>query len=168
LVGDQIPRLLQSHPRRQQLQRELPDLVGLLKAFVAAGITLEQALNLISAQQVRGDNLLARELRQVLSDYGLGLDLSQALTAMADRVGLDELEMLCAALSQGKRQGSGLDRILRDQEEVLRMQQRNRATAQASRVSTRLMGVLVAIYLPEFMVLIMVPLFYGIFLKAFS
>ena len=155
--------------RRNQMLRELPDLVALLKAFVSSGTTLEQALHLISAQQAAsGGNLLASEIRQALSEYGLGLGLEEALGLMAARTGLEELEMFAAALSQGKRQGAGMERILRDQEEVVRLAQRNRTTAEASRVGTRLVGVLVAVYLPEFMVLIMVPLFYGIFLRAFS
>ena len=156
--------------RRAQMLRELPDLVGLLKAFVTAGVPMEQALHLISAQQARQQppNLLAVEIRKALSQYGLGLTIDEALETMAVRTGLEELELLAAALSQGKRQGAGMERILRDQEAVVRMHQRNRATAEASKVSTRLVGVLVFIYLPEFMVLIMVPLFYGIFLRAFS
>ena len=155
--------------RRNQMLRELPDLVALLKAFVTSGTTLEQALHLISTQQSSGgQNLLADEVRHALSDYGLGVNLEEALTLMAQRTGVEELELLAAALAQGKRQGAGMERILRDQETVVRMAQRNRVTAEASRVGTRLVGVLVAVYLPEFMVLIMVPLFYGIFLRAFS
>jgi len=156
--------------RQRQMQRELPDLIGLLKAFVTAGIPMEQALHLISAQQSRcaTGNLLADEIRQALSDYGLGLTIDRALDAMAQRVGLEELELLASALAQGKRQGAGMERILRDQETVVRLQQRNRAAAEASRVGNLLVGVLVLVYLPEFMVLIMVPLFYGIFLRAFS
>jgi Flp pilus assembly protein TadB len=156
--------------RRRALLRELPDLVGLLKAFVTAGIPLEQALHLISAQHSHAQptNLLATEIRRALSEYGLGMTIEEALNAMAHRVGVDELEMLTASLAQGKRQGAGMERILRDQETVIRMQQRNRAAAEASRVGTRLVGVLVLVYLPEFMVLIMIPLFYGIFLRAFG
>jgi tight adherence protein C len=155
--------------RRNQMLRELPDLVALLKAFMTSGTTLEQALHLISTQQsVGGDNLLAEEVRHALSDYGLGVNLEEALTLMAQRTGVEDLEMLAAALAQGKRQGAGMERILRDQEAVVRMAQRNRVTAEASRVGTHLVGVLVGVYLPEFMVLIMIPLFYGIFLRAFS
>src|SRR5205807_9233389 len=156
--------------RRRRMLRELPDLVGLLKAFVSAGIPLEQALHLISAQQARGPepNLLAEEIRRALSDFGLGMSIEDALLAMARRTGVEELEMLAAALAQGKRQGAAMERILRDQETVVRLQQRNRAAAEASRVGTRLVGVLVLVYLPEFMVLIMIPLFYGIFLRAFA
>ena len=156
--------------RRAQMLRELPDLVGLLKAFVAAGVPVEQALHLISAQQSLQEppNLLAGMVRRSLSDYGLGMSIDAALESMADRSGLEELNLLASALSQGKRQGAGMERILRDQEQVVRLQQRNRATAEASRVSTRLVGILVLIYLPEFMLLIMIPLFYGIFLRAFT
>jgi Flp pilus assembly protein TadB len=156
--------------RQARMLRELPDLVSLLKAFVGAGIPLEQALHLISAQLAGAPqpNLLAVEVRRALSDYGLGLSIDDALHAMAARTGLPELEMLAAALSQAKRQGAGMERVLRDQETIARMQQRNRALAAASRVSTRLVGVLVMVYLPEFLVLILAPLFYGIFLRAFG
>lgn len=156
--------------RRRQLLRELPDLVGLLTAFIGAGIPLEQALHLISAQQTAGPvpNLLAAELRAALGEYGLGTSIDAALEAMARRTGLVEVELVVAALAQGKRQGAGLERILRDQQTVVQLQQRNRAAADASRVGTRLVGVLVLVYLPEFMLLIMVPLFYGIFLRAFG
>jgi tight adherence protein C len=156
--------------RQARMLRELPDLISLLKAFVGTGIPLEQALHLISAQLTAGaqPNLLAAEVRRALSDYGLGMSIDEALQAMAARTGLPELEMLAAALSQAKRQGAGMERVLRDQETSARMQQRNRALAAASRVSTRLVGVLVMVYLPEFLVLILAPLFYGIFLRAFG
>jgi Flp pilus assembly protein TadB len=156
--------------RQARMLRELPDLVSLVKAFVGAGIPLEQALHLISAQLGTGPQpaLLAVEIRRALGDYGLGMSIDDALHAMAARTGLAELEMLAAALAQAKRQGAGMERVLRDQETIARMQQRNRALAAASRVSTRLVGVLVLVYLPEFLVLILAPLFYGIFLRAFG
>jgi len=157
-----------SRARKRRILNELPDVVGLLKAFVSTGIPLEQALHLISSQLAAGGSLLGAEIRQALSDYGLGLSIDTALETMARRTGLEELELLAGALAQGKRQGTGMERILRDQEQIVRVQQRNRATVEASRVSTRLVGVLVLVYLPEFMVLIMVPLFYGIFLRAFG
>ena len=156
--------------RNRAMLSELPDLVGLLKAFVTAGIPLEQALHLISAQRGRAatPNLLALEVRRALSDYGLGMTIEQALETMGQRTGIEEMQLLASALAQGKRQGAGMEAILRDQESVIRLAQRNRASGEASRVATRLVGVLVLVYLPEFMVLIMIPLFYGIFLKAFG
>ena len=76
--------------------------------------------------------------------------------------------MLITALNQSKRTGGGLDSVLRDQELMVRMNQRNRATAQAAAVSTKLLGVLAAVYLPEFVILIVIPLFWGIMQRAFG
>ena len=73
-----------------------------------------------------------------------------------------------AALAQSKRIGSGLEATLRDQELMVRLNQRNRATAQAAAVTTKLLAVLGGIYLPEFVILIMIPLFWGIMQRAFG
>lgn len=156
--------------RRALVMSELPDIVGLLRAFVNAEVPLEHALHLISRQLAEADpgNVLAAELRQALGDYGLGDTIEASLHRMADRVGMEELRALVAAIAQGKRLGTGMDVILRDQELLVRMAQRNRATAAASQVSTRLMGVLVGVYLPEFVILVMLPLFWGVMLRAFG
>ena len=51
---------------------------------------------------------------------------------------------------------------------MVRLSERNRATAQAASVSTKLLGVLGGIYLPEFVILIIIPLFWGIMQRAFG
>ena len=103
-----------------------------------------------------------------LGDYGLGDTIDASLQRMADRVGVDELRTLVAAIAQGKRLGTGMEVILRDQELLVRMAQRHRAAAAAAQVSTRLMGVLVGVYLPEFVILVMLPLFWGVIVRAFG
>ena len=156
--------------RRAEVLGELPDLVGLLRAFTNASVPLEQALHLISGQLIQANpgNILAAELSLALGQYGLGETIGTSLERMADRVGVDELRTLVAAIAQGKRLGTGMELILRDQELLVRMAQRNRATATASQISTRLMGVLVGVYLPEFVILVMLPLFWGVMLRAFG
>jgi pilus assembly protein TadC len=131
---------------------------------------LEQALHLISGQLIQANpgNILATELSLALGQYGLGETIGPSLQRMADGGGVDELRTLVAAIAQGKRLGTGMELILRDQELIVRMAQRNRATATASQISTRLMGVLVGVYLPEFVILVMLPLFWGVILRAFS
>ena len=64
--------------------------------------------------------------------------------------------------------GGDLDATLRDQELMVRMNQRNRSTAKAAAVGTKLLGVLGGIYLPEFVILIVIPLFWGIMQRAFG
>ena len=81
---------------------------------------------------------------------------------------MDDVAALVGALAQCKRIGGGLEATLRDQELIARMNQQNRSTAQAASVSTKLLAVLGGIYLPEFVILIMVPLFWGIMQRAFG
>jgi Flp pilus assembly protein TadB len=156
--------------RRSEVLAELPDIVGLLRAFTNAHVPLEQALHLVSRQLAEADpgNLLAAQLRIALGDYGLGETIETSLSRMADRLGVEEVRTLVTGIAQGKRLGAGTEMILRDQELLVRMAQRNRATASASQISTRLMGVLVGVYLPEFVILVMVPLFWGVMLRAFG
>jgi Flp pilus assembly protein TadB len=103
---------------------------------------LEQALHLVSKQLAEVDpgNLLASELRIALGDYGLGETIETSLGRMADGIGVEEVRTLVTGISQGKRLGAGMEMILRDQELLVRMGQRNRAAAAASQISTRLMG----------------------------
>ncbi len=157
--------------RHNQVRQELPDLVGVLKAFISAGLPMERALHLISSQHAARapqEQVLAGEIKLALGRYGLGMTIEQALEEMATRLGVDDVSLFVGALTQGKRLGTGLEQLLRDQEILVRMNQRNRARAEASRVSTKLMGVLAGVYLPEFVILIMVPLFWGIVRRAFG
>ena len=114
------------------------------------------------------DSILKKEIRIALGRYGLGLSIEQALHEIGPRTGVDEVAMFVSALAQSKKAGSGLAATLRDQELMVRLSERNRATAQASSVSTKLLGVLGGIYLPEFVILIMIPLFWGIMRRAFG
>ena len=155
------------HRRQAALHRELPELVSMIRAFTTAGMPLERTLHVLSAN-LQGDCGLRGEIRLALGRYGLGLSIEQALQEIGPRTGLDDVTTLVAALAQSKRIGTGLEATLRDQELMIRMNQRNRATAQAAAVSTKLLAVLGGIYLPEFVVLIMIPLFWGIMQRAFG
>ncbi|HET9849093.1 MAG TPA: type II secretion system F family protein [Candidatus Dormibacteraeota bacterium] len=155
--------------RRRQavLERDLTQLISMIRAFMAAGMPLERTLHIISAN-TRPDSVLKQELRRALGRYGLGLSIEEALQEIGPRTGVDDLSGFIAALAQAKRAGSGLEATLRDQELMVRMNQRNRATAHASAVSTKLLVVVGGIYLPEFVILIIVPLFWGIMQRAFG
>ena len=153
--------------RQDALHRELPQLVSMIRAFTVAGMPLERALHVLSANP-QPDSVLRQEIRFALGRYGLGSSIEQALQEIGPRTGIDDVATFVGALAQSKRMGSGLDPTLRDQELMVRMNQRNRSTAQAATVSTKLLAVLGGIYLPEFVILIMVPLFWGIMQRAFG
>jgi len=162
-------RYLAGRRRRRQdaLQRELPQLISILRAFTLAGMPLERALHILSANS-QSDSLLRAEIQRALGRYGLGLSIEQALEEVGVRTGVDDVAMFVGAVAQSKRIGSELGATLRDQELMVRMNQRNRSTAQAAAVGTKMLAVLGGIYLPEFVILIVVPLFWGIMQRAFG
>lgn len=162
-------RYLAQRRRRRQaaIHRELPQLVSMIRAFTVAGMPLERALHVLSAN-TQPDSVLRQEIRLALGRYGLGSSIEQALLEIGPRTGIDDVATLVGALAQCKRVGGGLEPTLRDQELMARMNQQNRSTAQAASVSTKLLAVLGGIYLPEFVILIMVPLFWGIMQRAFG
>jgi tight adherence protein C len=153
--------------RHDAIHRELPQLVSMVRAFIVAGMPLERALHVLSAN-TQPDSVLRQEVRLALGRYGLGSSIEQALLEIGPRTGIDDVATFVGALAQCKRVGGGLEPTLRDQELMARMNQQNRSTAQAARVSTKLLAVLGGIYLPEFVILIMVPLFWGIMQRAFG
>jgi tight adherence protein C len=160
--------LAQRRRRRQDtIQRELPQLVSMVRAFTVAGMPLERTLHVLSAN-TQPDSVLRREIRLALGRYGLGSSIEQALLEIGPRTGIDDVATFVGAVAQCKRIGGGLEPTLRDQELMARMNQQNRSTAQAASVSTKLLAVLGGIYLPEFVILIMVPLFWGIMQRAFG
>jgi tight adherence protein C len=160
--------LAQRRRRRQDaIHRELPQLVSMVRAFTVAGMPLERTLHVLSAN-TQPDSVLRQEIRFALGRYGLGSSIEQALLEIGPRTGVDDVATFVGALTQSKRIGGGLEPTLRDQELMARLNQQNRSTAQAASVSTKLLGVLGGIYLPEFVILIMVPLFWGIMQRAFG
>ena len=162
-------RYLARRRRRRQdaVQRELPQLISILRAFTLAGMPLERTLHIISATG-QSDSLLRAEFQRALGRYGVGLSIEEALEEVGSRTGVDDVAMFVGAVAQSKRISVDLDATLRDQELMVRMNQRNRSTAQAGAVGTKLLAVLGGIYLPEFVILIVIPLFWGIMQRAFG
>jgi tight adherence protein C len=168
-LGYLLPTWVLASRRRRRQARvidELPDLAGLLRAFISTGVPFERALHLVAQGRPAGP--LTDELRLALNRFGLGIGIEEALDEMALRIGADDVSLFVSALTRGKRLGVAGEQILRDQELQLRMNQRNRSAAEASRVGTKLLGIVAGIYLPEFMILIMVPLFLGVISRAFG
>src|SRR5438045_2367914 len=78
--------------RQDALQRELPQLISLLRAFTVAGMPLERTLHILSVNR-QADTLLWGEIQRALGRYGLGLSIEQALEEVGVRTGVDDVAM---------------------------------------------------------------------------
>lgn len=147
--------------RKAQLLRELPDFLALVRPL-SESPGLEQAMSRVADElhaASEGQNLLANQVRSAIAAYGTGVNFYAALADVAAAADLEELDELAATLGQARRTGRGVPDVLAEHERSLREAERNRLLGAASTVQPKLAAILAAIYLPMFIVLIVVPLF---------
>ena len=147
--------------RRDELLRELPDFLALVRPL-AGKHGLEHAVADVADalhEASDGVNLLARQVRSAVAAYGTGTDLYRALQDVALAADLEELDELATSLAQARRLGKGVADVLAAHERSLRDAERNRLLGAASTVQPKLAAILAGVYLPEFVVLVVLPLF---------
>lgn len=147
--------------RQAQIARELPDFLALVRPL-AAKHGLEHAVADVSDalhEASAGTNLLARQIRSAVAAYGTGADLYTALRDIAAASDIEALDELAASLSQSRKLGKGVAETLAEHERSLRDAERNRLLGAASTVQPKLAAILAGIYLPEFILLVVLPLF---------
>ncbi len=147
--------------RKAQLLSELPDFLALVRPL-AARMPLENAIGetaIALHQASEGRNLLAAQVRRAVATYGMGQDLFEALRDVAATSDIEELDELASALGQARRVGKGAPQTLEAAERSLREAERNRLLGAASTVQPKLAAILAGIYLPEFVLLILLPMF---------
>jgi Flp pilus assembly protein TadB len=149
--------------RQAELLRELPDFLALVRPL-AAKSGLEHAVAEVSDalhEASGGQHLLAEQVRSAVAAYGIGSDLFDALRDIAVAADLEALDELAASLGSSRRLGKGVSEVLAEHERSLRDDERNRLVGSASMVQPKLAAILAGIYLPEFVLLVIVPLFIG-------
>jgi tight adherence protein C len=147
--------------RQSQLRRELPDFLALVRPL-AERHSLERAVSQVADALHRasnGRNLLGEQVRGAVAAYGTGVDLYAALRDVAAASDLEELEELAGSLAQARHLGKGVGDVLAEHERGLRDGERNRLLGAASTVQPKLAAILAGVYLPEFVLLIVLPLF---------
>jgi Flp pilus assembly protein TadB len=149
--------------RQSELLRELPDFLALVRPL-AAKSGLEHAVAEVSDalhEASGGQHLLAEQVRSAVAAYGIGSDLFDALRDIATAADLEALDELAASLGSSRRLGKGVAEVLAEHERSLRDDERNRLVGSASMVQPKLAAILAGIYLPEFVLLVIAPLFIG-------
>ena len=149
--------------RQAELLRELPDFLALVRPL-AAKSGLEHAVAEVSDalhEASGGQHLLAEQVRSAVAAYGIGSDLFDALRDIAAAADLEALDELAASLGSSRRLGKGVAEVLAEHERSLRDDERNRLVGSASMVQPKLAAILAGIYLPEFVLLVIAPLFIG-------
>jgi tight adherence protein C len=140
--------------RKNQLLRALPDGLDMLNICVGAGLGFDAALSRISD---RWDNPLGDEFNRVVAEIRLGKPRRQALTDLANRTEVPEIENFVATIVQADQLGVSIAKVLRTQAEQMRILRRQRAEELAREATIKLLFPLVFLIFPSMLAVLLGP-----------
>ncbi len=158
IIGGLAPSYWLRHrikARREQVTNDLPDLLDLMCISVAAGLGLEQAMQVSCA---RFDSPVCHELRLTLREMELGLSRHDALENMKLRTDIDDLVTFAVVLSQADALGLPIGRVLQAQADEMRDKRRQRAREKAAKVPIKILFPLALCFLPAIMIIVLGPI----------
>jgi tight adherence protein B len=138
--------------RQRQFAEEFPDALDLLVSALRAGISFSAALQIVadeSPEPVRS------EFAIVVEEQALGLELREALTNMATRVGSLDLKFFVTAVVLQRTAGGNLTEVLENTSKLIRDRFRILGDIQTFTAQGRLTGIILSA-LPAGMALLMV------------
>lgn len=115
-VGMQIPEMWlkwRAAKRGGALARSVPDGLDLMVICAEAGLPLGRILQVVSKELKLSAPELAEELRYTFAELQIVADRSRALTNLAERCGVAEIESMVSTLLQAERYGTPLSQALR-------------------------------------------------------
>ena len=139
-LGLAIPVLVlrgSARSRTRRIAKQLPYSLDLIALMVEAGASFNESIETLIRDDPEDE--LNAELRVVLSEIDLGTPRAQALANLAERVPLESLRSVVAAVSQADKLGTPLAAILKLQAEMMRQQRSVRAEKLSASASLRIL-----------------------------
>jgi tight adherence protein C len=150
--------------RHVEILSDLPYHLDLLTLSVEAGLDFGAAVARMVDKGRAG--ALREEFSAFLGELRIGKTRAEALEAMGERVGLEQLSAFLAALIQADRMGTGLGRALRLQAEQLRVERFQRAETLAGEAPVKMLIPLVLFIFPTIWIILGAPLVFEWIFKA--
>jgi tight adherence protein C len=141
--------------RRERVTNDLPDVLDLMTISVAAGLGLEQAMQVSCA---RFESPVSDELRLTLREMELGLSRHDALENLKLRTDIDDLVTFAVVLSQADALGLPIGRVLQAQADEMRDKRRQRAREKAAKVPVKILFPLAFCFLPAILIIVLGPI----------
>jgi len=143
--------------RQEEITDSLPDAVDLLVVCVEAGLGLNAAFLKITEEFRLSSRALSEEFDVVNREIVAGKPRAEALRALADRTGVEDLRSLTAMLVQTEKLGTSLSQSLRVHSDSMRTKRRQRAEEAAAKTTIKLVFPLVFLLFPALFIVILGP-----------
>lgn len=136
------------------MQKAAADSIDLLCLTMSAGVSVDAALRTV-ADHTSGP--LSQELSKANHAIAVGVARTDALKAMGERVGDQDVTRLVNALIQADKRGSGVTEILKIQAKELRLKRRQRAEETAAKIPVKILFPMMVFVLPTLGIIMMAP-----------
>ncbi|TYP53775.1 type II secretion system F family protein [Thermosediminibacter litoriperuensis] len=157
LMGWLLPDMLVSsiiRNRKEQVERELPDVLDLITVCVEAGLGFEGAMMKVVE---KSGGILAGELSRVLTEVRMGKPRREALREMADRLAVDDLSCFVGSVIMAEQLGISMGNVLRLQSREIREKRRQRVEETAMKAPVKMLVPIVAFIFPALFVILLGP-----------
>jgi tight adherence protein C len=160
LIGYMLPFLTvfrKARARVREMRETLPDTLDLIVVCVEAGMGVDAALNRVGKEQNSQQLALGEEMLLATQEMQAGAARKEALTRLADRVGIDEFKALVTFLTQTEEMGGSIARSLRVYAETMRDKRSQAAEEAARKTVIKLIFPLVFFILPAIFIILLGP-----------
>ena len=130
---------------------------------VEAGLGINSAFVRIAEEFRLSCPTLSEEFDVVNREMVAGKPRMDALRALADRTGVEDVRSLVAMLVQTERLGTSLAQSLRVHSDTLRVRRRQRAEEAAAKIALKLLFPLIFFIFPSMMLVLLGPAFISIY-----
>ncbi|MDF3834337.1 type II secretion system F family protein [Cupriavidus basilensis] len=149
--------------RKRAVFEEFPDTIDLLTVCVEAGLGLDAALMRVAEELDLRCPVLAEELELMLLELRSGFAKDKALSNLALRTGVEDVDKFASMLIQADRFGTSLGESLRVLSDTLRTKRRMRAEEQAAKIALKLLFPLIFLIFPTLLLVLLGPAFIQIY-----
>jgi tight adherence protein C len=140
--------------RAQEIEREMPNLIDQLVVTLEAGIGFSSSLQMAAA---RFKGALGEEMRLTLQEQRMGVELTESLTNLRERIDSPNLKSFVRSVVQGERLGVSIGSVMRDLSIDMRKRRRQRAEEQAQKTPVKMLIPLIFLILPTLFIVVLAP-----------
>lgn len=143
--------------RREEVEDALPDGLDLLSVCVDAGLGINSSFVRLTDEFQLTCKALSEEFDIVNREMLAGKPRPEALRALADRTGVEDVKSFVAMLIQTEKLGTSLSQSLRVHADSLRTKRRQRAEEAAAKTTIKLVFPLVLLLFPALFIILLGP-----------
>jgi tight adherence protein C len=139
--------------RMRQITVGLPDSLDLMVVCLESGLGLNATIARVGEERSAMKDALGQEFSFVSNELRQGRSREEALRALGDRNGVEDLKSLAGLIIQSDRLGASMAKTLRSHADVLRTKRRQRAEEAARKLPIKMLFPLALLILPPLFVM---------------